>query len=60
MPLAVSAFSSAAWGQHSWMVTFLLQLLSEPLDTGKLQLLTELAKELVGFIDRDRAATQKA
>jgi hypothetical protein len=40
--------------------TFLLQLLSEPLDTGKLQLLTELAKELVGFIDRDRAATQKA
>jgi hypothetical protein len=40
--------------------TFLLQLLSEPLDTGKLQLLTELAKELVGFIDRDRAATKKA
>lgn len=40
--------------------TFLLQLLSEPLDTGKLQLLTELAKELVAFIDRDRAATQKA
>jgi hypothetical protein len=36
---------------------FLLQLLSEPLDTGKLQLLTGLAKELVAFIDRDRAAT---
>jgi hypothetical protein len=40
--------------------TFLLQLLSEPLNTGKLQLLTEPAKELVAFIDRDRAATQKA
>jgi hypothetical protein len=40
--------------------TFLLQLLTEPLDTGKLQLLTELAKDLVSFIDRDRAATQKA
>jgi hypothetical protein len=39
--------------------TFLLQFLSEPLDTGKLQLLTELAKELVAFIDRDRTATQK-
>jgi hypothetical protein len=38
---------------------FLLQLLSEPLDTGKLQLLTEPTKELVAFIDRDRAATQK-
>jgi len=40
--------------------TFLLQWLSQPLDTGKLQLLTELAKELVAFIDHDRAATQKA
>jgi hypothetical protein len=40
--------------------SFLLQSLSERLDTGKLQLLTELAKELVAFIDRDRAATQKA
>jgi hypothetical protein len=40
--------------------TFLLQFLSEPLDTAKLQLLTELAKELVTFIDRDRAATQKS
>jgi len=37
--------------------TFLLQSLSEPLDTGKLQLFTELAKELVAFIDNDRAAT---
>jgi len=37
--------------------TFLLQLLSEPLDTAKLQLFTELTKELVAFIDRDRAAT---
>lgn len=39
--------------------TFLLQLLSEPLDTGKLQLFSELTKELVAFVDRDRAATQK-
>ena len=37
--------------------TFLLQALSEPLDTGKLQLLTDLTKKLVAFIDRDRAAT---
>jgi hypothetical protein len=36
--------------------TFLLQSLSEPLDTGRLQLFTALAKELVAFIDRDRAA----
>ena len=36
--------------------TFLLQALSEPLDTAKLQLLTDLTKELVAFIDRDRAA----
>jgi hypothetical protein len=36
--------------------TFLLQLLSEPLDTGKLQLFTDRTKELVAFIDRDRAA----
>jgi hypothetical protein len=36
--------------------TFLLQWLSEPLDTGKLQLFTEPAKELVAFIDRDRTA----
>jgi hypothetical protein len=35
---------------------FLLQLLSEPLDTGKLQLFTDIAKELVAFIDRDRSA----
>ncbi len=39
--------------------TFLLQWLSEPLDTGKLQLLTEGTKELVAFIDRDRLATAK-
>jgi RimJ/RimL family protein N-acetyltransferase len=37
--------------------TFLLQALSQPLDTGKLQLLTDLTKELVAFIDRHRAAT---
>jgi hypothetical protein len=35
---------------------FLLQLLSQPLDTGKLQLFTDAAKELVAFIDRDRSA----
>jgi N-acetylglutamate synthase-like GNAT family acetyltransferase len=33
---------------------FLLQLLYEPLDTGKLQLFTDLTKELVAFIDSDR------
>jgi hypothetical protein len=37
--------------------TFLMQLLSEPLDTGKLQLFTDQTKELVAFIDRDRAET---
>jgi hypothetical protein len=36
--------------------TFLLQSLSEPLATGKLQLFTDPAKRLVAFIDRDRAA----
>ena len=36
--------------------TFSLQLLSEPLDTGKLQLFTDRTKELVAFVDRDRAA----
>jgi hypothetical protein len=36
--------------------TFLLQWLSEPLDTGTLQLFTDPTKELVAFIDRDRAA----
>jgi hypothetical protein len=41
--------------------TFLLQWLSEPLETAKLQLYTDLAKRLVAFIDLDRAATaQKA
>ena len=39
--------------------TFLLQLLSEPLDTARLQLFTDTAKELVAFIDRDRAATER-
>ncbi len=33
---------------------FLLQLLSEPLDTGKLQLFTEQTKDLVAFVDSDR------
>jgi hypothetical protein len=58
MPPARSAFSSAAWDRPLPMGadTFLLQWLSEPLDTGKLQLFTESAKELVAFIDRDRAA----
>jgi hypothetical protein len=37
--------------------TFLLQSLSEPLDTGKLQLFSDATKELVAFIDRDRVAT---
>ena len=32
----------------------LLQYLSEPLDTSKLQLFTQLAKDLVTFIDSDR------
>src|SRR5262245_30046008 len=36
--------------------TFLLQSLNEPLDTARLQLFIERAKELVAFIDRDRAA----
>jgi hypothetical protein len=31
----------------------------EPLDTGKLQLFTDLAKELVAFIDRGRAAAAR-
>ena len=38
----------------------LLQLLTEPLDTAKLQLFTDEAKALVAFIDRDRAATAAA
>ena len=40
--------------------TFLLQWLSEPLDTSKLQLFTEPTKELVAFIDRDRAAVERS
>jgi hypothetical protein len=39
---------------------FLLQWLSEPLDTGKLQLFTDRAKEVVAFIDRDRSGSLKA
>ncbi len=35
----------------------LLQSLSDPLDTGKLQLFTDQARELVAFINRERAAT---
>lgn len=38
----------------------LLQRLSEPLDTAKLQLFTDEAKELVAFIDADRAAAGRA
>ncbi len=33
--------------------------LSEPLNTGKPQLFTDLAKELVAFIDRGRAAAAR-
>ncbi len=36
---------------------FLLQWLSEPLDTGKLQLFTDQAKDMVAFIDRDRGGS---
>jgi hypothetical protein len=35
--------------------SFLMQLLTERLDTAKLQLFTEAARELVAFIDADRA-----
>jgi hypothetical protein len=38
---------------------FLLQLLTEPLDTGKLQLFADRTKELVAFIDRDRNETKR-
>ncbi|MGV3632902.1 MAG: hypothetical protein ACO1NY_01020 [Pseudorhodoplanes sp.] len=38
---------------------FLLQLLTEPLDTGKLQLFADRTKELVAFIDRDRTETKR-
>ena len=34
----------------------LLQFLSDPLDTGKLQLLTDQTKDLVSFIELDRGA----
>jgi hypothetical protein len=34
----------------------LMQLLTEPLDTAKLQLFTDEAKELVAFIEADRKA----
>jgi hypothetical protein len=40
--------------------TFLLQLLSDPLDTGKLQLFTGQAKELVAFIELDRARAARS
>ncbi len=59
MPPAVSAFflrprrPAFADGAD----TFLLQLLSEPLDTAKLQLFTDMTKELVAFIDLDRTET---
>lgn len=33
-----------------------MQLLTEPLDTAKLQLFTDEARQMVAFIDRDRAA----
>ena len=39
--------------------TFLLQSLTEPLDTRKLQLFTDRARQLVAFIDDDRAATAR-
>jgi hypothetical protein len=32
----------------------LMQKLTEPLDLGKLQLMTDLSKKLVAFIDSDR------
>lgn len=35
----------------------LMQLLTEPLDTAKLQLFTDEARQLVAFIDQDRADT---
>jgi len=36
----------------------LLQYLGEPLETSKLQLFTQLAKDLVAFIDSDRGSVQ--
>ncbi len=36
--------------------TLFLQKLTEPLDTAKLQLYTEQTKELIAFIDQDRAS----
>ena len=33
----------------------LMQLLTEPLDTAKLQLFTDEARQMVAFIDKDRA-----
>jgi len=38
----------------------LLQFLSEPLDTGKLQLFTDLSKELITFIDSDRGTVAQS
>ena len=37
----------------------LLQLLTEPLETGKLQLYTDVARQLVAFIDADRTAVSR-
>jgi GNAT superfamily N-acetyltransferase len=34
--------------------TLILQMLTEPLDTAKLQLFTDLTKDLIAFIDQDR------
>ena len=36
--------------------TLILQKLLDPLDTSKLQLYTDQTKELIAFIDQDRAA----
>ena len=38
----------------------LMQRLSEPLDTGKLQLFTDEAKDMVAFIEADRKAVATA
>jgi len=43
-----------AFGGDSDLI--LLQRLGEPLDIGKLQLFTDEAKELVAFVDADRAS----
>ena len=52
-PPVTSGFSSAGMGPAfgEGRDLLLLQYLSEPLDTSKLQLFTQLAKDLVTFID---------